>query len=434
MRGDKVEIAAAARRRSQSLSPGHQGSGIPEQVAVQQQGRQRKLIDPMCLVTFSKVTDIFFMRHVGFSDQSQRHPLYVDQTTQDAHHHMCFRQAHAGSANSLPQIRDGIEPNIAGTVSGIKEQYSGELHKHIGVREVQIYLVFTECGPDALNPLACMHFGEQGRIPRTQHLTKTRIRCLLVKIIFARGRIGYVVGKPNMLSRAVVDHQIYHQVKTPRQVLNIWPVTEISSYFLVVDHGEPIIGGGREKRQNVNAADHTVEMGLGKLGKRLQRHRARPLHAVAIANQNSLGSGRCEDWFLLLCHRTRRLTGHFAQILMHALALLRAVQLNQVRHHFIVDSLDIGRRRRNSGWVGRPVQRQSLFGHRCEALSSRARVSLHEVRDNCGLKGPSHCAVSPRSVFQSMPVDIGSNHYHWASFAGVMAQKKPSFGVDECRA
>ena len=234
------------------------------------------------------------MRHVGFSDQSQRHALYVDQTTQDAHHHMCFRQAHAGSANSLPQIRDCIESNIAGTVSGIKKQYSGELHEHVGIGKVHVYLVFAEGGPDALYALSGMYLSQQRRVTRTQHLPKQWVEFLLMEIVFAWGSISYVIRKPNVLAGTVVDHQIDHQVKSFGQVLNIWPVAQVRAHAFVVDHGKPIVRGGREKRQNMNAAHNTIKIGTREPSKALQWHRVGPLEAVTVAYQYRLGAGRRE--------------------------------------------------------------------------------------------------------------------------------------------
>ncbi len=263
---------------------------------------------------------------------------------------------------------------------------------------------------------------------------KLWVGLLLMKVVFARCGIGDVVSKPDMLAGAMVDHQIYHQIKIFGQVLNVGPIAQVCTHPFVVDHGKPIVRGRREKRQNMNAAYHPIEIGTRELRQCLQRHRVGPLHTVAVANQNRLGAGRCQSGFVLFRQRARSLARHFPQVLMHALALGRAIQLNQVRHHLIVDCLNIDMGRRNSGWVGRPVQRQSLFGNRCEALSSRARASLQKVRDESGLVGPSHCPVSPRSVFRSMPRNTRSNPYPWASFVALRVANTPVFGANACRA
>ena len=285
MAGDKIQISAARRRRVQLCEPVAQGLGVFEQVGVEQQRRQGKLIDQMRLVALPEIADVLGVRHVGFGQQAYRDATLLEQDAQHLHHHVRFRQAAAIAADAFPQKGDGIEADIARPVAHVAHQNFRKAEQHVGVAKVQVDLVFAEGRPDVRRTLPGWHHAEQRRVARAHHLVELWRWLAGQKIVAAGQQAANEVRKPQMLPGAVIDDQIEHQLKALGQRLDVLPVTEVIADAQIVGDGKAVIGGKGKEGQHMNRREQSVQMPVCKTLQRPQRwHRVRK-QAVTVGNE-----------------------------------------------------------------------------------------------------------------------------------------------------
>ena len=109
MAGRKVEVGASHGCRRHGALPAAQIGRIAGHHRVQDQRRQRKVIDRMRLAPLAEITQVFRLGHVGFGQKDDLFGRIITQHADQLNDGMGLWQMNRRRADFLPQERDGIE-------------------------------------------------------------------------------------------------------------------------------------------------------------------------------------------------------------------------------------------------------------------------------------------------------------------------------------
>ena len=128
--------------------PGAEPRGGAGDEGVQDQRRQRELVDEVGLVlAVAEVGDVLRVGDVGLGQQPRARGHVVDQGPPELDDRVGLRQVDAGGAGLLPEEPDGVEPDGRGTTREVAEQHVGQLEQRGGVPHVDVDLVLAERRP-----------------------------------------------------------------------------------------------------------------------------------------------------------------------------------------------------------------------------------------------------------------------------------------------
>lgn len=204
---------------------------------------------------------------------------------------MRLRPVQTGGADFFPQKRDGVQPDEPGAVPHIKQQRRQGRQQHLGILEIQVYLVRAEGGPHFPRPGGGWEFGEQGQRTRPDDLRKIGIAGDHDKEIAERWIITKETLKPFALRGQMIEHRIEHQIKFRSEPPEVRPCAIRRFNREIVLHRKTIVRGPGIKRQQMNAADHFAQMPRGERRQRAQGGLARLVDLVRVGDEQGVVLG-----------------------------------------------------------------------------------------------------------------------------------------------
>ena len=226
MGGDEVEVGGTALGRRHTHQPVLQVSAVAGHQGIEQQRRQREIVDAVGLVAVAEVGQVFAVGNIGLGDNHGVGPGMLHQGAQQAHHLVGLLQVDAAGAGDLPQESHGIQPEDTHPLVQVMAQDGDKLLEYLRVAKIQVYLVVAEGTPYMAGARGGFHLAQQRRGARAHHGTEVVVGAGGTKIPRARGAILQEVLEPQAASRAVVDDQVRHQVVVAGDGVDIGPVAQ----------------------------------------------------------------------------------------------------------------------------------------------------------------------------------------------------------------
>ena len=157
----EVEEGAAFRRGLEIHGPLREMPAVSGDQRMQQQGRQRELVDHVSLVSVPEIADILRMRDIRFRQEGDVNADEFDKIPHQLHHLVCFIEMDAGGSGPFPEIGNGVQPDDARAVGDIEQEDVQKLEQHIRIGKVEVELVVAERGPEMADPRPRPNFAQQ---------------------------------------------------------------------------------------------------------------------------------------------------------------------------------------------------------------------------------------------------------------------------------
>ena len=164
----------------------------------------------------------------------------------------------------------------------VEKQDVGKSLQHVRIGEIQIDLIVAERVPDVANTGVGVHGGDERRAARAHHGRGVRLFGKGDEVVPAGILAADEVGEPQRLPRAVIDHQIEHQLVLASQLLHVLPATEVVIHHPVVDHRKAVVGRGGVERQQVDGAEVCTKIARKELMQNFQRRVVIVSYGVAV--------------------------------------------------------------------------------------------------------------------------------------------------------
>src|SRR5688500_13386804 len=148
MGGEKIKKGGAAGWQLKSLSPFREDMAIPCMKSVQDQRRQREVIDHLRLIpAIAEIGDILIVRDICLCNEDHMRCYFVEHRAKEADDAVCPGQVNTGGADFLPEIGDSIQTDELGTLSSIKQESVDNFQQYIRITEIEIDLICAERRP-----------------------------------------------------------------------------------------------------------------------------------------------------------------------------------------------------------------------------------------------------------------------------------------------
>ena len=167
----------------------------------------------------------------------------------------------------------------------VEQQRLQHGQQHLRILEVQVHLVGAEGGPDLLRPGGGGELRQQRQSTRAHHLGKVRAARHRDEEVAVAGVIREEPLKPLALRGDVVEDRVEHQVEVRAQPRDVVPGAVARLDGEEVLHRESVVRRPRVERQEVDAADHPLQMARTELRQHLQRWLAAFAHLVGVGDE-----------------------------------------------------------------------------------------------------------------------------------------------------
>ncbi len=130
------------------------------QDGIEQQRRQRKIIDKVGFIIIAEIAKILPIGNVCLRDDNSGRVQVFDDQAEQFDQFMRLRKMHAATTGFLPKKGDGIQAEVADTLLNVIADDSDDLQQHIRIAIVQIHLIFTKGAPDLLDAINAWYLSQ----------------------------------------------------------------------------------------------------------------------------------------------------------------------------------------------------------------------------------------------------------------------------------
>ena len=198
---------------------------------------------------------------------------------------MGLRLVEAGRTEPLPEVSHGVEADDPRALGDVEHQDVEDFEQHVRVGVIEVHLVLAEGRPDVPAPGARVDRLQQRRCARPDDRRQVRRRVRFDEVVPAGRDAGAVIQEPAAFPRDVVEHEIEHQPEPLAQGPDLRPIAQRRIHQPVMDHGEAVVRGGGEERQQVNMPDRAGQPLVEEPFQRDQRLLLRRADHVGIGDQ-----------------------------------------------------------------------------------------------------------------------------------------------------
>ena len=262
--------------------------GPARQQSVQDQRRQREVVDDMRLVPFAKIAQVFGLWHVCFGEQHDGLHRVVAQKPHEFDDGVGLRQVDRWRSDLFPKKRHCIEADDLHAVVDMGADGPQKLQQHLWVAEIEVDLIMAERAPDVARAVFRFDPLQQwrGARPHNHGMVKRWIGFEKELVV---GRLALSVGvKPRALARDVVEHKIGHQLELIRDAVDVSPITKLRIDRIIVGDRKSVVRGEGKERQNMHTVDEPFEIPPQKVVQQIKRLVRAINQRIAIGDDKSI--------------------------------------------------------------------------------------------------------------------------------------------------
>ena len=222
-----MEVGTAVLGRRHGGQPVSQVYTGARDQRVEQQRRQREVINQVRLVAVAEIRDVLMVGHVGLGNDHRFVAGVLDEQAHETDDFMSLRQVHAARALLLPQEADRIEAEPLHALIEVVADDAQAFHQHFGIGEVEIDLIRREGAPNVLLTVEGFHLGEQRTGTRANDIGPITLGVGGNEVVLARLFTPEELLKPRTLRGTMVEHHVPHDLVVLSQTLHVTPLPEL---------------------------------------------------------------------------------------------------------------------------------------------------------------------------------------------------------------